>query len=355
MKLSIIVPVYNVENYISQCLDSLLDQDFDQNDYEIIIINDGSIDRSLEISQNYANLNSQIKLINKKNEGVASARNCGMNAANGKYIYFIDSDDYLLPNSLKKLVDTCDQHDLDILTFVTTSFSNSASGAETISKNQDVKISFGENEFSNIVTGEDYVANVNYRNEVWWFVVNRQFLKSTEIGFTEGRWLEDGIFSIQLLLKAERIAHLYFDIHRHRFAPETAMTSIEPVHYLKVIRDLQHAALVFDPIIKDLENRKVHPECIKRIKARQQSFVFFSMMRILKSTMKIEEVKQRMNEMTDINAFPLDSFLGKDYNGLAYQFLVRTFNTKSRFYFFFQLLNPLLKRKYKASNQVLTC
>lgn len=349
MKLSIIIPAYNVEKYLSKCLDSVLDQDLDPHDYEIIIVNDGSTDRSFEIAQRYAAINSNIKLISKENGGVASARNRGMNSAIGTYIYFIDSDDYLLSNSLEKLVDTCDTYNLDVLTFVSSSFSLSPSGVEMISKDQDVKLRFGDNEFSRIVSGEEYLANVHYRNEVWWFLINREFLKGTEIGFPEGRWLEDGIFSIKLLLKAKRIAHLNFDIHRHRFAPETAMTSIEPNHYLRVIRDLQHAALVFDPIIKELEQRNANPDCLKRIKARQQSFVFFSMMRILKSSMTLEEVKQRMNEMSDINAFPLNSFLGKDYNGLTYQFLVRLFNSKSRFYFFFQLLNPFLKHKQKFS------
>lgn len=349
MKLSIIIPAFNVEKYLAKCLDSVLDQDLDPQDYEIIIVNDGSADRSFEIAQRYAAINSNIKLISKENGGVASARNLGMNSAIGKYIYFIDSDDYLLSNSLKKLVDTCDSQNLDVLTFVSSSFSLSSSGVEMISKNQDVKMRFGAYEFSRIVTGEEYIANVYYRNEVWWFLINREFLKSTEIRFPEGRWMEDGIFSINLLLNAERIAHLNYDIHRHRFAPETAMTSKEPNHYLKIIRDLQHAALVFDPLIKELEHKNLNPECLKRIKARQQSFVFFSMMRMLKSSMTLEEVKLRMNEMSDINAFPLNSFLGKDYNGMTYQFLVRLFNSKSRFYFFFQLLNPFLKHKQKFS------
>src|SRR5690606_37960744 len=130
MKLSVIIPVYNVEKYVAQCLDSVLDQNFEPNDYEIIVVNDGSTDGSLAIVQDYANKHKHIKLIDKKNGGVGSARNCGMDHAQGKYIYFIDSDDYLIPNCLNVLVDTCERHKLDVLTFLFTIFSSESSDDE---------------------------------------------------------------------------------------------------------------------------------------------------------------------------------------------------------------------------------
>lgn len=342
MRLSIIIPVYNVEKYIGKCLDSVLDQGLNNKDYEIIIVNDGSTDGSFKIAQSYAKINDQIKIINKENGGVGNARNCGMHDAKGKYIYFIDPDDYLISNSLKKLVDTCEREDLDILTFLSSSFP----------KKINFDVSFGDQMFSPIVTGEEYVANVNYRSEVWWYLINREFLKNSGIRFIEGRWLEDVVFSIELILAAKRIAHLKLNAHRYRVTAGTAMRSIEPSHFLKIIRDMQYSPLAFDVIIKTLKTNKANPDCIERVKARQQSFVFFSMIRMFKSTMSFDEVKLRMNEMTSINAYPLDSFLGKDYKGVTYQILVRLFNTKSRFYFFFKLFNPVLKLRYKFLNPV---
>lgn len=350
MRLSIVIPVYNVEKYLRNCLDSVLDQDLQPIDYEIIIVNDGSTDGSLQIAQDYAKLNPHIKVIDKKNGGVASARNCGMDAAIGKFIYFIDSDDYLESNCLKKLVDTCEDERLDILTFLSSSFTDSSSALRLLMTEKDFSNSFGNQMLSPIVAGDEYVANVNYKSEIWWFLMDREFLKNTGIRFLEGRWLEDVIFSIQIILKAKRIAHLQLDVHRYRIAPGTAMTSKEPSHYLKIIRDLQNAAGFFVPVISDLEKRNVNPECIRRIKARQQSSVFFSMIRMLKSTMTFDEVKLRMDEMSKIKAFPLNSFLGKDYKGITYHILVKLFNSKRRFYFFFRLLNPLLKQRYKFSN-----
>ncbi|MBJ7879893.1 glycosyltransferase [Gelidibacter salicanalis] len=349
MQLSIIIPVYNVEKHIAQCLDSLLDQGLGPDDYEIILVNDGSTDSSSQIAHRYADQNSNILVIDKENGGVGSARNCGMDSAKGKYIYFIDSDDYLVSHSLRTLIDTCNANDLDILTFLSTSFSTSISKIETLVKSKEFRVSFGDDELSPIVDGEEYLANVNYRGEIWWFVTNREFLVNSNIRFIETGWMEDAIFSLQLILEARRMAHLKLDAHRHRFAPGTAMTSKEPKHYLKVIRDLHNAANVHVPIIAKLESNNANPEAITRIKARQQSFVFFSMLRMIESTMSFDEVKERMNTMTHIKAYPLTSFLGKDYNGIPYQVLSKLLNSKRSFYFFFKLLNPIFKLKNNSS------
>jgi len=97
MKLSIIVPVYNVEKYIVKCIASLLDQNFD--DYEIIVVNDGTEDKSIElINHNFKD--GRISIINQRNSGLSSARNSGLMASRGEYVWFVDSDDWIAPQSL---------------------------------------------------------------------------------------------------------------------------------------------------------------------------------------------------------------------------------------------------------------
>lgn len=347
MKLSIIIPVYNVEKYVAKCLDSLLDQGLDHKLYEIIIINDGSTDTSSNIAQNYAKIHDHITVIDKKNGGAGSARNRGMDSAKGKYIYFIDPDDFLISNCLTELVETCEHHDLDILTFMSKSYSAKSSKDKSLLERKDFKGSFGDNLFSPIVNGIEYITNVNYRNEVWWFLINREFLKNSGMRFAEGRYLEDAAFSIELILKSKKIAHLQLDAHRYRVTPGSAMNNLEPNHYLKIIRDIQKAVLDYNPIIAKLESDRAHPDCIVRVKARQQSLVFFSMTRMLKSTMSFEEVKLRMKKMISINAYPLDAFLGKDFNDVAYHILMQFYKTEGRFYFLFRFVNPFFKLRYK--------
>jgi len=100
--LSIIIPVYNVELYLKNCLDSILNQNI--NNYEIILINDGSTDNSSIICDEYVNKYSNIKVIHKSNGGSSDARNNGLKIAKGKYILFIDSDDFIEPESLKNII-----------------------------------------------------------------------------------------------------------------------------------------------------------------------------------------------------------------------------------------------------------
>ena len=104
MKLSIIIPVYKVEKYIEKCLLSCLKQDVSYEDYEIIVINDGSPDNSLVIAKRIANLYSNIRIINQENQGLSGARNTGIKYAVGEYIWFIDSDDYIEENCLGRIV-----------------------------------------------------------------------------------------------------------------------------------------------------------------------------------------------------------------------------------------------------------
>lgn len=114
-KLSVIIPVYNVENYLGKCLDSVIYPEL--NDYEILIVNDGSTDSSPEICREYAEKYPQlIKVITTENGGLGAARDVGIDAARGTYILFLDSDDYLSPNALPEMYEYLEK-DFDILFF----------------------------------------------------------------------------------------------------------------------------------------------------------------------------------------------------------------------------------------------
>lgn len=112
MKLSIIIPVYNCEKYLSKCLESVLHQDFD--DYEVIAINDGSTDGSGKIIHKFAGQYSKFVVINQKNSGVSTARNAGLDVAKGEFITFVDSDDAIYPNSLAIILEKLDVEKLDV-------------------------------------------------------------------------------------------------------------------------------------------------------------------------------------------------------------------------------------------------
>lgn len=117
LRLSIVVPVYNVEKYLAKCLDSLLQQDIASTQYEIVLVNDGSSDHSLPIAEDFQKEYSNIRIISQPNQGLGAARNTGIRAAEGKYIMFVDSDDYLQQNVLAELLDLMENKQLDALRF----------------------------------------------------------------------------------------------------------------------------------------------------------------------------------------------------------------------------------------------
>src|SRR5690625_1367019 len=113
LEISIIVPVYNLEDYLHKCIDSILAQTF--TNFELILVNDGSTDRSSEICEEYASIDHRIRVIHKKNGGVASSRNAGLEVAKGEYIGFVDNDDYINEYMFETLYNNARTYSSDIL------------------------------------------------------------------------------------------------------------------------------------------------------------------------------------------------------------------------------------------------
>ena len=110
--LSIIIPCYNCSPVIIRCLDSI-----DYPDAEIIIVDDGSTDNSAQVVTDYAQVHTNVHLIQKENGGVSSARNVGIEAANGKYLMFVDADDYLVPGGIKRIIELAEEKKADVVKF----------------------------------------------------------------------------------------------------------------------------------------------------------------------------------------------------------------------------------------------
>lgn len=111
--ISIIIPIYNVENYLTQCLDSVFSQISPS--MEVILVNDGSTDNSLSICQEYQKKYPETILVNKKNGGLSDARNAGTDIASGKYVFYLDSDDWLTPNSIQQLYDFAEKNQCEVV------------------------------------------------------------------------------------------------------------------------------------------------------------------------------------------------------------------------------------------------
>ena len=122
-KVSVIIPVYNVEEYLHECLDSIVNQTY--KNIEIICIDDSSTDKSLEILREYSNKDSRIIILQQRNQGAAVARNYGMGVAQGKYLLFLDSDDIFAESLIEKAVSKAEKFNADIVVYKAMSFDTS--------------------------------------------------------------------------------------------------------------------------------------------------------------------------------------------------------------------------------------
>ncbi|WP_276391718.1 glycosyltransferase [Eudoraea chungangensis] len=334
MLLSIIIPVYNVEKYLAKCLDSLLDQDLNKDEFEIIVVNDGSKDGSLEIANAYATKHSHIRIIDQENQGVGATRNNGLDSATGKYVYFLDPDDYVCTNSLSTLVDFAQRNKLEILCFKSKSTLEYGIMDPDSVIDPSIKV--------DVKTGLDFISSFQFKNEIWWYLIEREFLVKSKVRFILGRWMEDAIFTAYLFSKAASVAYVPWDIHRHVIVPQSAMTSREPAHYNRVIYDNANAAKVYGGLINELD-KDTSEMTIKRLKCRQESFVFFLLGRAFQSNLSFSQINDILIEMKSLGAYPFKYLTEIDYKETKYKITSNVFNNKfllKTAFKGYRLLNP---------------
>ena len=229
--LSIIVPVYNVEAYLERCLLSCLHQDISHDDYEIIVVNDGSTDGSLQVAERIAKEYDNILLLNKKNGGASSARNHGLQKASGKYIMFVDADDYLFENVLNDLVSQCEQYHLDVLCFWTC--------FESGSKKWDTEHQpFND---SDVMTGEYTLLHGMRIDSVWQFVFKRELLLEQDLRFTEGiACSEDVLFLMKLFPYVKRVMFTNHKVYVYSIDHPSVMRTDDTERKFKLVMDQLH-------------------------------------------------------------------------------------------------------------------
>ena len=196
VKLSVVVPIYNVEDYLAKCLDSIMNQTF--SDFECIMVNDGTKDNSDKIALEYQNKDRRFRLLNKANGGLSDARNAGMEIAKGKYIYFADSDDFLELDLFEKCIDKLEATDSDMVIFDVYQYYLKTNSKEIIRNKYD------ENKVYNLKDNKDIICNI--LNAAWNKMYKRSLFTDNNIIYPFGCYYEDLGTTYRLLLKCKKIA-----------------------------------------------------------------------------------------------------------------------------------------------------
>ena len=197
IKFSIIVAVYNIEKYINQCVASIVNQNY--SNIEIILVNDGSTDKSLQILQEWGRKDDRVRIVNKKNGGLSSARNEGLKIATGEYVAYIDGDDWISPIMFDKLSVAINRYcKPDIVTF---------SYVEYFSKDKQYIKNYNIDNMT-IYHGSDFFEKSTFKVQAWSKIYKMSFLNKINLKFLEGRVHEDISYTIPLILCADTVINV---------------------------------------------------------------------------------------------------------------------------------------------------
>ncbi|MBO5128772.1 MAG: glycosyltransferase family 2 protein [Oscillospiraceae bacterium] len=218
--ISVIIPVYNVEKYLAECIDSVLCQSY--TDYEIILVDDGATDSSGEMCDEYALKDSRIRVIHQPNGGLSAARNTGLRAARGEYVYFLDSDDYIEPCALEDLLGLAERETAGVVFFDSRVFFDECDKDGSTSKyirQAAYPPGNGREMLLRLLNNEEY------RTAVPLMFFRTNYLLDNELWFKEGIIHEDELFTFLVFNADGRIAHCHEQLYARRVRPASIMTS----------------------------------------------------------------------------------------------------------------------------------
>lgn len=259
VKVSIIIPVYNAEKYLAECLDSILNQSL--TDIEVVCVNDGSTDGSLAILEDFAKKDDRIKIISIENSGAGHARNVGLDNIQGEYFYFMDADDFIRLDTLEESYNASKDKSLEMLMFPLINYDDEKEEFFN-SKYYDMK------DLSEYV-GDDVFAYDDVGDLIFKIAVSpvnklykTEFIKRFDVRFPEGTIFEDNIFFWNAFLNAKRVLFVkkyYYNrrIHHSSVMSSTNLRFIDTIKIHNMIFDIFKEHNIFDQFKSELFNKKV--------------------------------------------------------------------------------------------------
>lgn len=226
IKVSVIVPIYNVEKYLEECLETLVNQTLQG--IEIILVIDGSTDGSEMIARKYIEMYDNIRLIVQENQGLSGARNTGLRSAKGKYVYFVDSDDYISLNAMELLYSTAEEKKAEVVLFDADVFLD---GIDKFDYTHMENVDYYNRpaEYTDVLSGQEMFCklykNGHYRAPAWILFTERRLLLQIGLEFLVGIIHEDELFAFQLLFHANRVTHVNEKLFHRRLRQSSIMTS----------------------------------------------------------------------------------------------------------------------------------
>jgi len=238
--LSFIIPAYNAEPYLKECLDSIVRLDMRGRRHEIIVVNDGSTDGTADILREYVQEHTEVQVITQENRGLSAARNAGMQVAEGEYICFVDADDRLF--AAKVPVEMLEKHQADI-------FSVNASQADYVGRRSPYRRYVPPYEL--LMPARLFMQGRNLMPCVWSYLWRTAFLREAQLSFVEGMYHEDEDFTPRAFAQAQTFMALKVDWYERRLHAESITTTANKTVQQQKIRDMVRALRHLEELAMD--------------------------------------------------------------------------------------------------------
>lgn len=317
LRLSFVVPCYNVECYIQKCLDSIYSCDLPESQYEVICVNDCSPDNVQFILEQNEKQHDNLRVVtHEKNKGWGGARNTGINNANGKFIWFVDADDSIIGEGVRNLVNRADESNADVFNFNYRRQDESGNVLSKFEVFQDTPVQNGIS-FVKSVFGNGIVHHMGY---VWRFLLRTDYLRSHQMFFPENVCWEDTVYIPKVLVEANRVGAISSVLYSYRVNHESVSEVFVKKYPAKLIYEYAFCAggdlLRFSENVKDEELKTAFRD--KAIKKYINGFsihLFRTSRQERKNFNKIirtrnNEVKALKNKMTAFNKLLLLPIIG---------------------------------------------
>lgn len=331
---SVIIPIYNVEKYIEKCLLSVIEQK--HQNLEIICVNDGTTDRSMNIVLKKAKKDSRIQIINISNSGLSVARNIGLEAARGKYICFLDSDDCLAPETFEELLSIAEKNQADIVFFNAESIYESS---ELADKQKGYATYYKRNKsYEGCYNGQELfslmISNHDFKPSACLQLIRHQFLEENEIQFYPGILHEDNLFTLSELLKAQNVVFEDKPYYKRLIRAES-ITSRK--------KDIRHAYGFFvceKQILRYLSNANYSVAFFHALHKYMDIMCTNAVNNI--KNMELEQIKKEMEEINNTDTALFLNYIYNKHQGIK-ESLIKPENTNP---IYIRKTNSRLKKIY---------
>lgn len=289
--ISIIIPMYNVAQYISKCIESVYSQNMAISDFEVILIDDESPDDSLVIAKKLTSDKENVTIISQKNKGLGGARNTGIEAAKGEYIVFLDSDDLFLPDGITKILALAQEKKLDVLEF----------GAQGVNEKGKIIYTISKTSNNLVYSGVEYYNKIRYMDSACNKLYRRNFLNTHNLRFIEKIYIEDYEFNTRVFNLAQRVMATSILVSSFLQTPNSITRNSSPEKKEKMKQDIIQVIKIINEQRKEVlvENKLFFNQRLSYLTAT----LFYQ---LIKNKASYQEFVSLKNQMIRDNIFFVD-------------------------------------------------